>query len=290
MTIKPRSWLTLLQGVLIVLVPLAVIYQLASWKNAPLDLSDPTFFQWLAGLLRGELSADASSDDLSRDLWIASLNSLKIVAFIYSGTLLLCCSLGIVLHAQKLAPRHMLRLITVLSTLTLLPSFAVYYLALKWGLMDFTMLGRGGHVALSFWGWWAPVVIFAVFNSYFIANAVAVKDALDEIFSQLFIRFYRAKGAAFGETLWMIKINWLLPILRVFLYFLPFVVAESIIFEFVFRISGLGSLLWYASTYDFSLEAVRVFTPKLMALTLIFSLIVHLTNGLSALLARMMSR
>ena len=289
-SLRARTLVRLLQIVLVVLAPLGVIYQFARWKNASLSLSDPTFFQWVGGLLRGELSADASSDNLVRDLSIASMNSLKIVVFIYSGILILSCVLGILLHVQRHRSEWVMRQVTALSALTLLPSFCVYYLLLKFGLLEFITLGSGGHVSLEIGRWWAPILIFAFFNSYFGANSVAVKDALDEIFSRLFIRFYKAKGASFLETLLMIKINWLLPILKIFLYFLPFVVAESIIFEFVFRISGLGSMLWYASAYDLELEAVRVFTPKLMALTLIFSLIVHFTNALSTFLTRMMSR
>ena len=280
----------LLRGTLVIMIPLWVVYRLAIWKNAKLELSDPTFFQWVTELLQGRLASDASSDNLSRDLYICGLNSIKIVAFIYGSLLVLTCVAGALLHLRSIRGKRVMRQIVILSGLTLLPPFAIYYIALKLNLMTFITLGRGGHVSFSFADWWAPILIFTVFNSYFVANSVAVKDALDDVFSQLFIRFYKAKGASFFETLWMIKVNWLLPILKVFLYFLPFVVAESIIFEFVFRISGLGGLLWYASEYDFQLEAVRVFTPKLIALTLVFTLIVHFSNGVSSLLTRMMTR
>ena len=161
---------------------------------------------------------------------------------------------------------------------------------MKWDFLAFPSLSLDGVIHLSFSSWWGPILIFSLFNSYFVANAVAVKDTLDDIFAQLFIRFYQARGARLFETLQMIRINWFLPMLKVFCYFLPFVVAESILFEFLFQIPGLGKLLWYASDLDTQQKAVRVFTPKLMALTLVFSMIVHFANSTSVLLTRMMSR
>jgi ABC-type dipeptide/oligopeptide/nickel transport system permease component len=101
---------------------------------------------------------------------------------------------------------------------------------------------------------------------------------LDDVLQRPFTRFYRGKGASFLQLLWHTKRNWLYPLLAVFLFFFPFALAESVIFEFLFGFQGLGKLLWYASDFDTNLEAVRIFTPKLMALTGVFVLISQISR------------
>lgn len=276
----------ILRTLIIFMLPLLLVYGMAQRHNqqqpgAAQASEQPGLASWVQLIMAGTLPSPPGRD-LARDLKVSTRNSLLIVGLIYGLTLLMSTGYGILLYQQRHHPKAVMSQLTALATLTALPPFLYYYAALKLEVLPFTQYS-GGTIPLEprLMG---PILLFALFNGYFAANAAATREIFQDIYSQPYKGFYQGKGATPIQTVQLMARNWSRPLMVSALYLFPYFLAESVLFEFIFGIPGLGKLLWYCADFDTETASINLHVFTLLTVTTVFTASVQLSNILKTTL------
>ena len=228
------------------------------------------YLSWLGKLLSGDFGVSLrSGQPVSMELLASGGRTLFLTVGSLVVTLALAVPIGV--YAALRPGGRLAWLLTMLSYLvSALPTFWIGYLVIFAFTRQFGMLpilsGVGEAQPFEWLYALLPVVVLGLGNGAFAEVVRYVREEIDRVLGEEYVRTARAKGAAIWKHVY--KEGLLLPVAGIIASKMPFVLGGAIIVEQVFNWPGMGRLAWQAAQdRDF---------PVILAITLIAAVVVRI--------------
>jgi peptide/nickel transport system permease protein len=250
--------------------------------------SQNQYHQWLTQLLKGDFGKSYKNR-----LPVSALLSMRLKRTMIIGTMsiLLALLIGIPLGVIAARSKKTLERSTSIKIALFLYSIPVFWLgsllilmfATPFAGMHLFRFGCGNATETSIFLWLAqagpclilPILCLGVHLG--IGFFIQMRSSMAEVLQMEYIRTARAKGLTEGQVFWRHAFpNALFPLVTSLGGVFAFIVAGSVVIEYLFDIPGLGTALHEAFfTRDY---------PVLFAILLLYSIAIVLGNLLSDLL------